>query len=114
MHDVTYANEIIRAANERLRQAKKGSTIAAVSVSLSIMSHVSPETLTETFKALTKGTGLDKITLKITKVPISIKCRSCNHRFTTEKPVTECPQCGSPDLEIEHSKEFCVGSIEVT
>ena len=113
MHDVTYANEIMRALNEKLKSLPGGSKITAVSASLSLMSHVKPETLTETFKAMVKGTPLDKIAIKITPRELGIKYRACKHEFMVDKPVTACPKCRSSDLNIVYSKEFTVDSVEV-
>ena len=98
MHDVTYANEIIRAVNERLKTLDKGSKIAAVNVSLSIMSHVKPETLAGTFKAVAQlcGAGQDRIVINMSVKPGAAQTvpansidgeyrshwlRRCHHRF---------------------------------
>ena len=114
MHDLTFSKEIIDAINEKIKTLPKGSKITAVNTSLSLISHVKPGTLKETFAAMIKGTPLEKITLNIATLKLGIKCRACKNGFMVTKPVTECPKCSSADLDIIYSKEFTVDSVEVT
>ena len=114
MHDLTFSKEIIDAINDKSRTLPSGIKITAVNASLSLISHVKPETLKETFSVMVKGTPLEKISLNITIMKLSVKCRSCKNEFAVIKPVTECPKCNSADLDIVYSKEFAVDSVEVT
>jgi len=113
MHDLMFSKEIVRAINEKLKTIDKTARVVAVNIALSPMSHVKPENLTETFKAMIKGTDLEKIALKIRPLKLIMECGSCNAEFPAEKPTFECPKCGSSAINLEDSKEFLVESIEV-
>ena len=113
MHDLTFAKEILIVLNDKLKSLPRGSKIKVVNASLSLLSHVKPETLKETFAAMVKGTELEKITLKIGTLQLGIKCRACKNGFMVNKPVTECPECSSSDLDVIYFKEFTIDSIEV-
>jgi len=114
MHDLMFTKDILNALNNKLKTLPKGSKITAVNAALSPLSHVKPETLTETFMATTKGTGFENIALNIKVLKLGIKCRSCGQVFHIDKPVMRCPKCNSADMDITHDKEFLVESIEVS
>ena len=113
MHDLMFTKEILSALDGKINSIPKGSGIVAVNVSLSPLSHVKPETLTETFKAMTKGTRLENVALNIKVLQLEIECRSCKHNFRVNKPTTKCVKCDASDLDIVFNKEFLVDSIEV-
>lgn len=113
MHDLTFAQEILNVLSERSNSLDKGTKIKAVNASLSPLSHVKPETLKETFTAVSKETQFNKIKLIIKPLELRIKCQVCRHSFSTAKPITACPKCDSADLDIAYSKEFSIDSIEV-
>ena len=113
MHDLMFSKDIVRAINEKLKTLDKTARIAAVNIALSPMSHVKPEALNETFKAMVKGTEFEKIALKIKPLKLNMECGSCNAGFSVEKPTFACPKCGSSSINLEDSKEFLVESIEV-
>ena len=114
MHDLTFTKEIIRALEDKLNTIPKGHKITAVNASISPLSHVKPDTLAGTFRAMTKGTKFEKTALKIKVLKLGIKCRSCNKEFATDKPIMVCPGCNSADLDIVYNKEFVVESVEVS
>jgi hydrogenase nickel insertion protein HypA len=113
MHDLTFTKEIIDALNTRQNGLPDGSRITSVNAALSPLSHVKPETLTETFKAMTKGTEFDKVDLNIKVLKLDIICRTCKHAFQIDKPTTRCVKCNDSDLDIVFNKEFVINSIDV-
>ena len=113
MHDLTFAGEIINALNIKQKSLQSGSTIMSVNASLSPLSHVKPETLTETFKAMTKDTEFDKVALNVKVGQIEIRCHACKHVFFIDKPTTRCIKCDDSDLDIVYNKEFSIDSINM-
>lgn len=107
-----FTKEILIAIKNKLSSLPKDLKITAVNVALSPLSHVKPETLTETFTATTKSTEFEKITLHIKVLQLGIKCRSCKQGFMIDKPVMRCSSCNSADLDIVYNREFVVESIE--
>jgi len=112
MHDLMFTKELINALNSKLKTLPKDSKIIAINASLSPLSHVKPETLTETFRAMTSGTELNNIALNIKVLGLEIKCRTCKYNFHVDRPTTECVKCGSSDLDIVFNKEFIIDFVE--
>jgi len=113
MHDLMFTKEILSALNDKLITIPKGSKIAAVNAALSPLSHVKPETLTETFKAMIRGTKFENTALNIKALQLEIRCRACKHSFFIDKPTTRCVKCDDSDLDIIYNREFLVNSIQV-
>ena len=113
MHDLAFTKEIISALNTRKNSLPNGFRITSVNAALSPLSHVKPETLTETFRAMTKGTKLDKVGLNIKALKIELTCRACKHTFLIDKPTIRCVKCNDSDLDMVYSKEFLIESIKV-
>jgi len=113
MHDLTFCNEILSALNDKTRKISKGYAIKSVKVSLSPLSHVAPETLKETFAAVSKDTPFSKVKLTVSACRLGIKCDSCKKGFKVSKPAFTCPECGSQSLNIIYQKEFTVDAIDV-
>lgn len=113
MHDLTFSKEIISFLIQKANSLDKGLKITAVNVSLSKLSHVTPETLKEAFSAISKDTPFSGIELNIKILGIGIKCGSCKEGFVVDKPTMVCPSCHSSDLNIIYSREFNIESIEV-
>lgn len=113
MHDLMFTKEIMSALNDKLNELTKGSKIIAVNAAISPLSHVTPETLMETFKVTVKGTDFENVILKIKVLQLGIHCRACKQSFMVDKPTTKCIKCNSGDLDIVYNKEFAVESVEV-
>lgn len=113
MHDLMFTKEILSTLDNKLNTIPKGSKIIAVNAALSPLSHVKPETLIETFKAMTKGTKFESTALNIKVLQLEIRCRACRHSFFIDKPTTICVKCNDSDLDIVYSKEFLVDSIQI-
>ena len=113
MHDLTFCQEILNAFQGKLKRLKKGGKIKCANVSLSPISHVTPETLEETFRVMAKGTALGRVKLNIATLQLGIKCESCKKGFLVDKPTFVCPSCHGSSLNLIYQKEFMVDSIEV-
>lgn len=112
MHDLVFTKEILRALKDKLKTLPMGSQIIAVNAALSPLSHVKPETLAETFRAMVQGTEFEKTVLNIKTLKLGIKCRACNTSFSVDKPTTRCIECDDPDLDILYNKEFVIESTQ--
>jgi hydrogenase nickel incorporation protein HypA/HybF len=112
MHDLTFCQEILTALAGKSKKLRGNTKLKAVNVSISPLSHVTPETLTETFAVMVKDTPFRGIKLNIATLHLGIKCESCKKGFMVDKPTFECPQCHSQALNLIYQKEFIVDSIE--
>ena len=113
MHETKFVNEIIVCLKKELARNASAKSVA-VSISLSPLSHVTPEGLRKAFEMLAEAEGLSNVTLEIKPFGIKVTCNDCGNIFEVFKPAFNCPKCQSADINIETNREFIVNSICVT
>lgn len=112
MHETRFVNEIFAVLEHKLgKDALVGPV--TVNVRLSPFSHVTAETLRESFNVLVKAGKFKSASLNIYTLELPLKCNNCERSVRIDKKVFECPFCGSADINIQMDKEFFVESIEV-
>ena len=112
MHDLKYADEILRAL-ENGAAGKDRAKAIVVNVKLSPFSHVKAEGLNATFELLVEDEGYRDLRLNIQTSQFTIQCKNCKRSSKHTEPVFECPHCKSYDFDIEKGKEFYIDSIEI-
>ena len=113
MHETVFSKEIIRVINQKLKGLNAGSKIACVSVRLSPLSHVKPETLRATFLQMVKAGNLEDIALNINSSGVEVECKSCGRGFLVKEPLFVCAHCQGRDFHIKQEQEFFVESVEI-
>ena len=112
MHETRFVNEILTVLKQKLNKNTSSGQIS-VNVRLSPFSHVTAETLRESFNVLVQGEKFNAASLNILPLGLPLKCKNCRRSTRITKKVFECPFCGSADIDIQMDKEFFVESIEV-
>ncbi|MDD5565504.1 MAG: hydrogenase maturation nickel metallochaperone HypA [Candidatus Omnitrophica bacterium] len=112
MHETMFINEIFTILIQELGKDVFPGPVT-VNVRLSPFSHVSAETLQESFRELAKGKNFQGVLLNVLPLELRLYCRSCKHDTRIAKKIFGCPMCGSADIDIQMDKEFLVESIEV-
>ena len=112
MHETRFVNEIFTVLKQELTKDTASGPIL-VNVRLSPFSHVSAETLRESFNMLVQGEKFKAVSLNILPLELPLECKNCKRSTHITKKVFECPFCGSADIDIQMSREFLVESIEV-
>lgn len=112
MHETRFVNEIFAVLKQKLDKDTASGRIL-VNVRLSPFSHVSAETLRESFNMLVQGEKFKAVSLNILPLELPLECKNCKRSTHITKKVFECPFCGSADIDIKMSKEFFVESIEI-
>jgi len=112
MHETRFVNEILAVLKQEIDRDMKAGRVL-VNVRLSPFSHVSAETLKESFNVLIKNEHFKTASLKVLPLEIPFKCGNCKRSAIITKKMFECPFCGGADVDIQMDKEFFVESIEV-
>lgn len=112
MHETRFVNEIFAILKQKLAKDVISGRIL-VNVRLSPFSHVTAETLRESFNVLVQGEKFKAISLNILPLELPLECKNCKRNTRIAKKVFECPFCGSADIDIKMGKEFYVESIEI-
>ena len=111
MHELTFAEELVRAALAAARQNAPGRRVTALEVEVGEFSTVLPELLSGAFAIAAQGTALAGAALRIRQVPLAFACRACGRRFGAG--LTACPACGASDVEITAGRHVNLLAIEV-
>jgi len=113
VHDITFANEIIEVIKNKAKHLNEHSGIVKVYTRLSVLSHVKPKQLKEIFYSLVKDTFMEGVDLDVKILPSKIKCKNCQDIYSVTEPIDSCVKCRGKNIEMIHTPEFFVESIEV-
>ncbi len=112
MHDTVFVNQIFSLLKSKFGKDTLGKAVS-VNVKLSPLSHVTKESLLNTYQELAKGTGFERIKLKIEPLDLKLCCHNCKNDSTVSKVVFKCPHCGSQEIELDFDKEFVIESVDI-
>jgi len=108
-----FAKEILRTAEEKSSKLNSDESIKSITVAISPLSHVKPESLLEAYKTISQGTGYADISINILPLLLNMTCSSCGKDFNIDKPTFLCPSCNCPSIEMVDNKEFSIISIDI-
>ncbi|HEX2910029.1 MAG TPA: hydrogenase maturation nickel metallochaperone HypA [Chloroflexia bacterium] len=114
MHEVTLLRNAVQVALEEMRNAG-ANKVVSVQLTLGAAGHLSEEIARQYFKIYAEGTPLQNAALNLVWIPATYQCFSCLRQFQEVAQTEEviCPVCGGLALEIAHSHECYVSSLEV-
>ncbi len=87
--------------------------VTNVQLELGVSGHFTEEAVQQYFQALTQHTPIEGATLKLSWLPATYQCLSCQHRFESTSSTVPCPLCGDVALEISHRDECSISAIDV-
>jgi len=64
------------------------------------------------FEMISKGNIIEGAIFEIEIIPLTAKCSKCNKEIKERTLKLDCPNCGSPHMEIVSGKELLVENIE--
>jgi len=111
MHEFSIVQSIVDIALESA-SVNHVDHISAVEVEVGKASGVVPEAMEFAWEAAITGTLLSKALLKITQIPLTVKCGICQQQYRPEEIYDPCPGCGEINPEILAGKELRVVAIE--
>jgi len=121
MHEYSITTQIVKSVLEEAknREAKK---ILEVHLVIGSLTFLNPEQVRFWYKALAKGTLLEKSRLRIEKKEGRVRCPSCGYEgsfkyeddpiYHVPFPVLSCPKCGGI-VEIIGGRECTIKSIKM-
>lgn len=112
MHETRFINEIFAVLKQKVNKDMASGQVV-VNARLSPFSHVTIESLQESFKELIKRGNFDNVWLNVLPLEILLECKNCKHSNRITQKVFSCPFCGSADINVQMDKEFFVESIEI-
>ena len=112
MHEMAIAEGILDIALDYAAK-NDAKTIGCISLLLGEMSGVETEALTFCFSAVVRGTIAEAAELRLHRVPLMGRCRSCGKEVHIEHYDFICPACHTGQLDIISGREMQVEYLEV-
>ncbi|MBS3754482.1 MAG: hydrogenase maturation nickel metallochaperone HypA [Desulfobacterales bacterium] len=115
MHELPVTESIL---NIILKHAEKNRVSRVVSVTLHIgeLSDLENQWVQHYFDYLSKDTPAAGAVLKIERIPITLKCRNCQHTIKIRKEEMDglsCPECGTEgDFSFLSGREYYIKEME--
>lgn len=113
MHELSYVMSLAKQAANAAEQ-NHAAKVEAVSVSIGEMAGLVPEYMVRYWTSAVKNTVLDGSELRVTLVPVEIRCAQCGDTY---HPSAEneylCPRCRTARGRLLHGREFMIDSITV-
>lgn len=112
MHELAITEGIMEAALPAAKEAG-AKKILEIRLKIGELSGVIPECIQEYFDIISKDTIAQDAKLIFEKIPITIRCKSCDFEGEIEKKSRTCPKCNSNDFSIIAGREYFVDNLKV-
>jgi hydrogenase nickel incorporation protein HypA/HybF len=113
MHEMGIAMQVVEIAAASIPEHLKHSRVQCVHVKIGKLSSVVPDSLRFCFDVVSRDSAIAGARLVIEEIPVTARCKSCDHQWTITGPAFSCPQCGSGTIELISGQELDIASIEL-
>lgn len=112
MHELSLAEQLFPPLLAAAESHGAG-RVTAVVVRAGALQQIVPESLAMAFAALAEGTIAEGATLTVETVPVTARCRRCQHEFEVLEFLFVCPDCGVADVATTGGTELVLQSLEL-
>ncbi len=112
MHELSLACRLVEEA-EKVIEAKNAKRATRVTVGIGKLSGIEIDAFEFAFPMAAEGTKLENAALRITDLPISVRCRKCEKESNPNFPKCVCTFCESDDIELLGGRELLIQSMEI-
>jgi len=112
MHELSIAMSIVDAAVEESQ--RRGVQVSAVHLRLGALSGVVKDALLFSYEVACQDTPLEGSQLIVEELPVIVFCAQCQkERVLQSVQLFQCPECGTPTMDVRQGKELEVFALEV-
>jgi hydrogenase nickel incorporation protein HypA/HybF len=112
MHELSIAMGIVDAAMDEAQ--RRGVKVSAVHLRLGALSGVVKDALMFSYEVACQDTPLQGSQLLVEDMPVIVFCARCGETRQLESvQLFQCPQCGTPTMDVRQGKELEVFALEV-
>jgi hydrogenase nickel insertion protein HypA len=114
MHEAATMQGIVTTVLEKMEEFG-GNRVVEVQIVLGRAGHFTEEAASQYFEIMAKDTPAAEAHLVFSWLPATYQCLNCLTTFESQLPAEEavCPQCQGLAIEVGHSHDCYVSSIEV-
>lgn len=114
MHEMGIAEQLVKIALDSIPEDIENPVVERVNLRIGKLASVVEHSLTFCFEIITKDTPLENARLNIEVVPVTVHCKSCEHKREVTGPVFKCPFCEDGDVEMLTGREIEITSLELS
>ena len=111
MHEMSIVQSMLNIAL-RAGEDAGAKCIKEIRVKMGEYSDVVPVVMREYFAVAAKGTICEGAQIVITRIPVTMRCRTCGWQGGVDKLHIVCGGCGGTSLSLISGREFYVESLE--
>jgi hydrogenase nickel incorporation protein HypA/HybF len=112
MHELSIAMGIVDLAMDESQ--RRGVQVSAVHLRLGALSGVVKDALLFSYEVACQDTPLQGSQLIVEDMPVIVFCAQCNATRQLESlQLFQCPECGTPTMDVRQGKELEVFALEV-
>ena len=111
MHEMSIVQSMLNIAL-RAGEDAGAKRVKAIRVKMGEYSDVVPVVMREYFAVAAKGTICEGASIEITRIPVTMRCRTCGWQGGVDKLHIRCGGCGGTSLALVTGREFYVESLE--
>lgn len=112
MHELSIAMSIVDAAVEESQ--RRGVQVSAVHLRLGALSGVVKDALLFSYEVACQDTPLEGSQLIVEEVSVIVFCAQCQKEQVLQSvQLFQCPECGTPTMDVRQGKELEVFALEV-
>lgn len=113
MHELSIAMEVLDIVRKEA-SVHGASAVTMVRLRIGDLSGVETESLSFSFDAVkSEDLMTSEASLVIERVPVSIRCESCDNVFDTAGLLVTCPSCGGYDTRLLAGEELEIVDFEI-
>lgn len=115
MHELSVTKDILETVLN-IAEANGATRVASVSLTVGEMRDIVPELMQRYFAYVCEGTIAEGATLEIQSIPVTLKCKQCEHVFPCDmRQAAEitCPACGKRGFDMATGRELRIEGIQI-
>ncbi len=112
MHEFHIADGVVKHALQEAEK-HKAKRISLIKVRLGGKTHITPEAMTTCIQASAKDTIAEGATIEIDVFSDVYRCGDCAQVFPADAEHSQCPNCGSTNVELFSGEEVYLESLEL-
>jgi hydrogenase nickel incorporation protein HypA/HybF len=112
MHELSVTQYILNIALDHAQRAN-ARRITALYLVVGQLSTIVDDSVQFYWDIVADGTPAAGSKLNFRRVPAELECEECGTRFGLGRDTFDCPNCGSPRVQVMAGEEFYVEAIEV-
>lgn len=114
MHELAVTKSILKLALDHAAQ-HGAQRVLAIHLLIGEMRNLEEDWIQRYFDYISNGTAAEHAVIKVKKVPVVFRCKSCQQTFTPnlkeDKPML-CTHCGSFEYDLVSGRELVVEQLE--